>query len=768
MSDLLFRLDVIEDDDTWVIVGDCPQGRKFAHVPAPFTDAELQSRLAGVELALVRSTSQLVTRRASRAELDFGRTLSKVLLPGDIRILFALCREKAREQRVSMRILLNPVGPHVCQVPWEFTVDPDADDDYLALRLAVVRSPNLMERVEPLLIEPPLRVLAVMSRPRDLPQLEADQERQNISAALGGVSSDLLHIEWMDGDRWQDLRSKLKAEPFHILHFIGHGGFDEDTQSGYIELTDDKGEALRVQAGDLARFVQDNPYLKLVVLNACESATTGEDGVFSSTAAKLMRAGIPAVVAMQYEITDPAAIAFSFSFYEAIAHGLPLDQAVTRARQDVKILTGSLEWATPVLFLASPETQIFAVPQSAVEAPTVGTPDVPKPRVPESEVPIPQPRAPSEALATASTTGTAAGASPEQGDWSGQVRSRITQFMNRMTTEAPTTVRSAGSPAAPASSPAQPMRPPVPRPRSSGLQQVWTSPALGSCTHFSLGPNDLAALACPDGVRVVSLTTRAEMARCSLPRADHAQQIAWSPWPRHLACLYASGAVVVWELGSETPVHVLRARTGRATQVAFSHDGRWLSVAADDRTVHVFNAQGAEVRAFAVPPAQGGDADWRPPLQAVTALAFTPDDRHLLIGADDGSARQYDVHGRLVRAWWHTHPVTALAASAASLATGSLDGKVRTWTWDGVVVRRLSGALAHFADWSRDGGQLAVVGNAGCQVWDASGAVRGRAELGSRGVGLGFMSTGTVVTATDAGTIQGWSVQGASEGVRDD
>src|SRR3712207_8645982 len=46
--------------------------------------------------------------------------------------------------------------------------------------------------------------------------------------------------------------------------------------------------------------------------------TTLFRSIFSSTAATLVRRGIPAVVAMQYEISDPAAIQFSARFYTAV------------------------------------------------------------------------------------------------------------------------------------------------------------------------------------------------------------------------------------------------------------------------------------------------------------------------------------------------------------------------------------------------------------------------------------------------------------------
>ena len=53
-----------------------------------------------------------------------------------------------------------------------------------------------------------------------------------------------------------------------------------------------------------------------------------EIDIYSSTAAILVRRGIAAVLAMQYEISDRAAIEFSRTFYKALAYGQPIDAAV--------------------------------------------------------------------------------------------------------------------------------------------------------------------------------------------------------------------------------------------------------------------------------------------------------------------------------------------------------------------------------------------------------------------------------------------------------
>jgi len=71
-------------------------------------------------------------------------------------------------------------------------------------------------------------------------------------------------------------------------------------------------------------------------------------------------AGVPAVVAMQFPISDQAAIAFTDCLYPRLAQGLPLDTAVGEARKAIRIADrSSLEWATPVLFMRTPDGKLF-------------------------------------------------------------------------------------------------------------------------------------------------------------------------------------------------------------------------------------------------------------------------------------------------------------------------------------------------------------------------------------------------------------------------
>ena len=113
-----------------------------------------------------------------------------------------------------------------------------------------------------------------------------------------------------------------------MLHFIGHGDFDPGRDEGVLALVREDGRADLVAAHRLVDLLrQARPMPRLVVLNSCSGAAAGVSDLFSGTAAALVRGGVSAVAAMQYEISDPAAVAFARGFYAAIARGRGVDDA---------------------------------------------------------------------------------------------------------------------------------------------------------------------------------------------------------------------------------------------------------------------------------------------------------------------------------------------------------------------------------------------------------------------------------------------------------
>src|SRR5207245_2283452 len=127
---------------------------------------------------------------------------------------------------------------------------------------------------------------------------------------------------------------------YHILHFIGHGGFLSSTDEGVLVFENEIGESRLLSGHDLGVLLQDESSIRLVVLNSCEGARGSLRDAFSGTAQSLIRRRVPAVIAMQFEITDAAAIKFSQAFYGAIANNYPVDAALAEARKSVWLTGG--------------------------------------------------------------------------------------------------------------------------------------------------------------------------------------------------------------------------------------------------------------------------------------------------------------------------------------------------------------------------------------------------------------------------------------------
>ena len=155
------------------------------------------------------------------------------------------------------------------------------------------------------------------------------------------------------------LRQRLQTEDYNVFHFTGHGGFDQRTQDGVVILEDGAGRGRWVSGQYLGEMLRDERKLRLVLLNVCEGARASSTDPFAGTAQTLVRQGIPAVIAMQFEVTDQSAITFAQEFYRALALSYPVDGAVAEACRAILALGNELEWGTPVLYLRAPDGRIF-------------------------------------------------------------------------------------------------------------------------------------------------------------------------------------------------------------------------------------------------------------------------------------------------------------------------------------------------------------------------------------------------------------------------
>jgi hypothetical protein len=166
----------------------------------------------------------------------------------------------------------------------------------------------------------------------------------------------VVKVERLDPPTLEALDDRLDCKHFHVFHFIGHGSFDG--RKGALLFEDSEGGGDRVEGDRLASVIAGDSSLRLVILNACETARTTAQELFAGVAQSVANQGIPAVVAMQFPILDPMAVRFARRFYRALATGRVVDWAITKARRAMHA-AGGAGWAVPVLFLSSRDGRLF-------------------------------------------------------------------------------------------------------------------------------------------------------------------------------------------------------------------------------------------------------------------------------------------------------------------------------------------------------------------------------------------------------------------------
>ncbi|HEX9436158.1 MAG TPA: CHAT domain-containing protein [Candidatus Limnocylindria bacterium] len=365
-----------EGPDFIARVTESPTGEASTCFPPPLEAFEAQH----LRLLMVRSrgTVRSVDTRSPTIARDIGERLFKAAFKDDVHATYQSSLRLAEQQDKKLRIRLRLTEPEGAQLPWEYLRDPSAGGRFLALDddTPIVRYMEIPQPARRLHVDGPIRILAVISAPTDRDGLDAEVEWANLQQALAGlVKQGAVTVERLEPPTFANLERELMRTDHHIFHFVGHGGYDPNTQDGVLVFTNEDGTSSPISSDQLGPILGDEKSLQLAVLNACEGAVSEGKDIFAGSAQRLVGTGVPAVVAMQAEITDSAAIAFSERFYEALAMGEAVDDALVRGRKAIFSQPNPLEWGTPVLYMRG-DGRLFEVdasrttaPASAVESP---------------------------------------------------------------------------------------------------------------------------------------------------------------------------------------------------------------------------------------------------------------------------------------------------------------------------------------------------------------------------------------------------------------
>ncbi|EHR69473.1 hypothetical protein BurJ1DRAFT_0591 [Burkholderiales bacterium JOSHI_001] len=302
--------------------------------------------------------------------MAFGHELFETLFQGEVRRLYDEAR--SRQQGRKLDVVLTSMISWIAEKPWEFAYDRTRRSFLATEEVHFVR--NALAAV-PADIVPrrrgPLRILVAAAQPLGFGLLSVAQEEEVVRRGFEALISDgLAVVQTLQRATPSAILGCVSTTQFDIVHFIGHGAFDDVTGVGSLVFEDGNGGSLEVPERSL-REIFCGRGISLVFLNACQTGSGGKADFNKGVAQSLVSHGLPALVANQYSVLDSSATAFAQHFYWALAQGLGVGPAARDARIAVNCsMQGDIiDWAVPVVYARDPSMTLCDPPVASSAAP---------------------------------------------------------------------------------------------------------------------------------------------------------------------------------------------------------------------------------------------------------------------------------------------------------------------------------------------------------------------------------------------------------------
>jgi hypothetical protein len=306
--------------------------------------------------------------------IAFGSQLFDTLFHGDVKRLYDEARSRQHGRKLDF--VFTSMVPWIAEKPWEFAYD-QARNTFLATEdIHFIR--NVLTAIPADVIPPrrgPLRILVASAQPAGFGRLSIEQEEKVIRRGFEAlIDAGLAVVEVLPRATPSSIHARLSTGGYNVVHFIGHGTFDEESQEGFLVFENDRGRESRLGERSVREiFCQRG--VTLVFLNACQTGSGGRADFNKGVAQSLVSHGLPALVANQYSVLDSSATSFAQHFYWALAQGMSIGQAAREARIAVNYsLEGEvIDWAVPVVYARDPGMRICVKPEKPVPPPSAAT-----------------------------------------------------------------------------------------------------------------------------------------------------------------------------------------------------------------------------------------------------------------------------------------------------------------------------------------------------------------------------------------------------------
>ncbi|MCS7221143.1 MAG: CHAT domain-containing protein [Anaerolineae bacterium] len=309
-----------------------------------------------------------------------GSALYRALFRDEIAHLWTIAQAELEAGRVpGVRIRLAVDPPAIAALPWELLYDEQRQRSIACHpQHPLIRAIGRVGQTPPwrdISLTLPLRALFVAPQEANLDWTRELSMVQNALARLDGQAE----LRPLTGEvtlaRFSDVLGEWRP---HVVHFVTHGDFDG--LYGWLMFSPSEGDSgAGWTRSDQLRTLLDarGESVRLVILGVCQSARVflweldRDVQRFSDTPREplyglgpaLIQAGVPAVIGMQFEIREEAALLFTHALYRGLLEPRRLgqiDAAVAEARAELKAQwPDQPAYAAPVLFLNAPHGQLF-------------------------------------------------------------------------------------------------------------------------------------------------------------------------------------------------------------------------------------------------------------------------------------------------------------------------------------------------------------------------------------------------------------------------
>ncbi|MFY9618250.1 MAG: CHAT domain-containing protein [Pyrinomonadaceae bacterium] len=355
-------------DALWVVTpeqggGETSLLRSFSHEAALFetTEDARSDNAFTVKLPL----SKLVGTRDFKTTWTQDRVQMTEALKAGRKLYHALPRQltsildQSADPR-PLRLKIYSPQPRITDLPWEWLTDDAGDPIALRSDVRFVRCVPRRFEIPHLTIARPVKVLMVLTNPKDERLLDAPRELA--SAAQRLVQPD-YEMQVCPEPTIEKLKDVMHGFLPHVIHYIGHAGINNG--EGNIILHDDYNRAYWMPGSVLSQILPSTT--RLICLSTCVTAPNYQLLGLPHLAHASSDLNLPTVVVNRYPLDAQSAAAFWNTFYSALIdeHG-NVNEAVHHARRQTQVADPSFaDWASFSLVLRDRTGQALNIVEAA-------------------------------------------------------------------------------------------------------------------------------------------------------------------------------------------------------------------------------------------------------------------------------------------------------------------------------------------------------------------------------------------------------------------